>query len=232
MPMDYFVWAARSPERTIVIDTGFTEPVAQKRKRTWLRDPVDSLALLGIDPDSVGDVILTHMHYDHAGNFNKYKNARFHLQETEIHFCVGRHMRFPLMAHAFEVEDVTGVVVLNFAQRVNLYTGPMEIAPGISTIASGGHTPGFQFVRVHTKRGWVALASDATHFYENIERGIPFPGATNMPDLMEGFELVRAAADSPQHIIPGHDPEVMKRYPAVSPELEGIAVRLDVAPAK
>lgn len=232
MPMDYFVWAARSPERVVVIDTGFTEPVARKRKRIWLRDPVDSLRLLGIDPDAVEDVILTHLHYDHAGNFMKYRRARFHLQETEIQFCVGRHMRFPMIAHAFEVEDITGVVKLNFDQRMHLYTGPMEIAPGIVAIASGGHTPGFQFVRIHTRRGWVAVASDATHFYENLESGRPFPAATNIPDLLEGYDRVRAAADSPQHIVPGHDPEVMKRYPAVSKELEGIAVRLDLPPSR
>jgi glyoxylase-like metal-dependent hydrolase (beta-lactamase superfamily II) len=113
-----------------------------------------------------------------------------------------------------------------------MHTGPAEIAPGFTIIPTGGHTPGFQFCRIHTRRGWVALASDASHFYENLESNRPFPAATNIPDILEGFDKVRAAADSPQHFVPGHDPEVMKRYPSVSKELEGIAVRLDVMPNK
>jgi hypothetical protein len=52
----------------------------------------------------------------------------------------------------------------------------------------------------------------------------------NLGDALEGYDTLRRIADSPRHIIPGHDPLVMARYPAVSKELEGIAVRLDVMP--
>src|SRR5262249_22307867 len=72
MPMDYFVWVAVSAERAIVIDTGFTAEVAAKRKRTFLRDPIDALKLVGADGDAVQDVILTHLHYDHVGNFHRF----------------------------------------------------------------------------------------------------------------------------------------------------------------
>jgi glyoxylase-like metal-dependent hydrolase (beta-lactamase superfamily II) len=65
--------------------------------------------------------------------------------------------------------DVVGIVRLNFAQRVKLYDGPAELSPGITLHPVGGHTPGMQFVRVHTSRGWVVLASDVTHYYENME---------------------------------------------------------------
>src|SRR6476660_6152835 len=68
MPMDYFTWAIRNAERTVVVDTGFTAEVAAKRKRQHLRCPVESLRLLDIDPDTVDDVVLTHLHYDHVGN--------------------------------------------------------------------------------------------------------------------------------------------------------------------
>ena len=79
MPMDYFVWVAKSPKHTFVIDTGFTAEVAAQRKRTYLRCPVESLKLIGVDPAAVKDVIQTHLHYDHVGNFAKFPKARFHL---------------------------------------------------------------------------------------------------------------------------------------------------------
>src|ERR1700731_2179804 len=81
MPMDYFVWVAKGGGRTFVIDTGFNADVSEKRKRTFLRCPVEGLTALGIDADTVEDVILTHLHYDHVGNFDRFPKARFHLQE-------------------------------------------------------------------------------------------------------------------------------------------------------
>ena len=231
MPMDYFLWVAVGPDRAVVIDAGFTAEVAAQRGRTFLRDPVEALGLLGVDVDNVRDVILTHLHYDHVGNFGRFPEAEFHLQEPELAYATGRYMRYPKMSHAFEVEDVVGIVRLNYARRVRLYNGQVELAPGITMHPVGGHSAGLQFVRVHTKRGWVVLASDVSHFYQNMEQGRPFPTAFHVGQMLEGFDALYAAAPSPAHIVPGHDPEVMRRYRAPSPELEGIAVRLDEAPA-
>jgi glyoxylase-like metal-dependent hydrolase (beta-lactamase superfamily II) len=94
----------------------------------------------------------------------------------------------------------------------------------------GGHTPGLQSVRVHTRRGWVVLASDAAHYYEHMEAGRCFPTIFNLGDVLEGYDTLRRLADSPRHVVPGHDPLVMARYPAVSKALEGVAVRLDAMP--
>ena len=95
MPMDYFVWVARGGGRTFVIDTGFSAEIAEKRKRTFLRSPIETLGALGIDANEVGDVILTHLHYDHAGNFDRFPKARFHLQERELAYATGRYMQYP-----------------------------------------------------------------------------------------------------------------------------------------
>jgi glyoxylase-like metal-dependent hydrolase (beta-lactamase superfamily II) len=230
MPMDYYVWAAVSPERSIVIDTGFTAETAARRGRRFLRDPVDALKLIGIEPDAVKDVILTHLHYDHVGNFTRFAKAQFHLQEPEIHFATGRHMRHHATSHSFELDDILNVVRLNYAQRVRFHNGAAEIAPGLTVHPAPGHSAGLQFVRVHTKRGFVVLASDATHFYENMDTARPFPVLVSLPDTIDGYDKLRAVAPSPDHIIPGHDPEVMRRYRAPSPPLEGIAVRLDEPP--
>jgi glyoxylase-like metal-dependent hydrolase (beta-lactamase superfamily II) len=230
MPMDYFVWAAVSPERSFVVDTGFTAEVAARRKREWLRCPVDSLRLIGLDPDRVEDVILTHLHYDHVGSFHKFARARFHLQEPEMRYATGRYMRHRRLRHSFEVEDVAGMVRMLFADRVVFHEGDAELAPGVSLHVCGGHSAGLQCVRVNTKRGPVVLASDVTHFYENMESGRPFTTAFHVGDMLEAFDRLRALAPSSRHIVPGHDPEVMRRYPAAA-GLEGIAVRLDLEPS-
>ncbi len=114
--------------------------------------------------------------------------------------------------------------------RVEFYDGDAEIAPGISVHLIGGHTLGLQSVRVHTNRGWVVVASDAAHYYENMLAKRPYSTVINIGDMVDGWKRLRALADSPDHIVPGHDPEVLRRYPAPNAALEGIVARLDVAP--
>lgn len=230
MPMDYFVWLVRDAERCFVVDTGFSEAVAGQRKRTFLRTPREGLALLGVDAATVRDVIITHMHYDHVGTFFDFPAAQFHLQDTEMSYATGRYMRHGRFNHGYEVDDVVGMVKLVFKNRVSFHLGSAELAPGISVHHIGGHTAGLQCVRVATARGWLVLASDCSHYYEHMEKGRVFPTAFHIGDMVEGYDKLRALAESPQHIIPGHDPLVMDRYPAPAEGLEGIAVRLDVAP--
>ena len=230
MPMDYFVWLVRDGTRTIVIDTGFTAEVAAKRKRTFLRGPREGLALLGVKAEEVRDVVVTHLHYDHIGTFHDFPAARFHLQDAEIAYATGRHMRHSRFNHGYEVEDIVGMVRLVYDGNVEFHAGEAELAPGLTLHHIGGHTAGLQSVRVHTRRGWAALASDASHYYEHFETGRCFPTIFHVGDTVEGYDTLRRLAESPQHIVPGHDPLVMVRYPAASRDLEGIAVRLDVMP--
>jgi len=229
MPMDYFTWVVRGEGRTIVVDTGFTAEVSAKRGRTHLRCPIETMSELGIDADSVDDVVLTHLHYDHVGNFHKFAKARFHLQTREMGFVTGPYMRYPKFGHSFEVEDVVGMVKLNFKGRVEQHNGDFELAPNVTLHHVGGHTPGLQIVRVMTKRGWVVLASDAAHYYENVERVHAFPLVFNVADMLEGHRRISAAADSPQHVVPGHDPLVLQRYPRVAGDEVGM-VSLHLAP--
>jgi glyoxylase-like metal-dependent hydrolase (beta-lactamase superfamily II) len=232
LPMDYFVWVVRNGERVIVVDTGFTREIAAQRKRTYLRTPKEGLALLGIDAAKVKDVIITHLHYDHVGTFQDFPAARFYLQDTEMAYATGRHMRHHQFNHSFEVEDVIGMVRMVYADRVEFVDGTRDIAPGISVHRLGGHTDGLQCVRVATRRGWVVLASDSSHYYEHMEQGRCFPTVFHVGDLVDGYAKLRLLADSRNHIIPGHDPEVMQCYAAPDPSLEGIVVRLDVEPRK
>src|SRR3984893_6944067 len=84
--------------------------------------------------------------------------------------------------------------------------GPSSSLRASACTRSGGYTPGMQFVRVHTGRGWVVLASDVTHYYENMEAGRPFTAAFHIGEMLEAYDALRAHAPSPQHIIPGSPP--------------------------
>ena len=192
--------------------------------------PADGLQLLGIDAAQIQDVILTHLHYDHAGTLESFPRARFHLQDKESTFATGRCMCHDFFRQPYNVEDLVAMIRHLFAGRITFHDGAAELAPGLSVHLVGGHTAGLQVVRIWTKRGWVVIASDATHLYANMGRGAPFPIVYNVADMIEGYRVVRELADSEDHIVPGHDPLVMQRYPPPSAELHGVAVRLDVPP--
>jgi glyoxylase-like metal-dependent hydrolase (beta-lactamase superfamily II) len=226
--MDYFVWVAISDDKTWVIDTGFNQAAAKKRKRTFLRCPSEGLTLLGVDCRNVEDVIITHLHYDHIGNFNLFPNARFHLQDSEMAYATGRYMAHPFFSAAYEEDEVVAMVRNVYAGRVEFYDGDAQLADNISLHHIGGHTLGLQVVRLWTEKGWLVLASDASHYTDNMKLGKPFPIVADVTQMVDGWRLIETLADSPRHIIPGHDPAVMKIFSAPSKEMEGIVVRLDL----
>jgi glyoxylase-like metal-dependent hydrolase (beta-lactamase superfamily II) len=228
--MDYYLWVIRGDGRVVVVDTGFNQDMAEKRGRTLLRTPVEALELVGVDAGEVKDVVITHFHNDHVGAFDSFPKASFHVQDDEMAFATGRYMRHDRFSRPYEPDHVCGMVRLVFRDRVVFHDGDEEIAPGLSVHRIGGHTAGLQAVRVNTRRGWVVLASDASHYYEHFESGRGFPLVFHVGDLIEGYGKLKKLAASPRHVIPGHDPLVMQRYPAVSPALDGIAVRLDADP--
>jgi glyoxylase-like metal-dependent hydrolase (beta-lactamase superfamily II) len=227
MPLDYFVWLIRGGGREIVVDTGFSAAMAAKRGRDHLRCPTAGLRMLGCDARTVKDVVITHLHYDHAGNFDLFPTAALHLQDLEMRYATGRYMGHECFRGAYEVEDVVGMVRRVYENRVEFHDGDEEIAPGISLHLIGGHTMGIQAVRVATRRGWLVLASDASHFYANMEQTRPFPIVWSVADMVDGYRKLQRLAESPAHIIPGHDPLVLERYPAPSKESEGIVARLE-----
>lgn len=230
MPLNYYVWVVSNGARSILVDTGFNEAMAKKRGRQIVKPVAEGVKALGIAPESVKDVIITHMHYDHAGNLPLFPNARYHLQDSEMEFATGRCMCHRTMNHGYEPEDISRMVHCVFDRRVDFHDGAAEVAPGIEVHHVGGHTRGLQSVRVKTRRGWVVLASDASHFYAHMEQDRLFPIVYNVGDMLEGFRTLRRLATSPSHIVPGHDPLVMERYPAAKPGMEDWIVRLDADP--
>jgi glyoxylase-like metal-dependent hydrolase (beta-lactamase superfamily II) len=229
MPMDFFVWVLRGGGRTIVVDTGFDAKMAQKRQRKITRPVAEGLKAAGVDPSGVKHVILTHMHYDHAGNHDLFPNASYHVQDREMQYCTGRCMCHAALRVPFEAEDVNAMVEKLYQGRVTFHDGASEIADGVTVHLVGGHSRGLQFVRVRTRRGWVVVASDASHYYANFEQRRLFPIVCDVSEMLEGYNAMHRLASSPGHIVPGHDPLVLKRYPAV-PGGPFDIVRLDAEP--
>jgi glyoxylase-like metal-dependent hydrolase (beta-lactamase superfamily II) len=213
LPLDYFVWVIRNAQRTIVVDTGFTHETAERRKRSLAHLPADALKAVGVDAAHVTDVIITHLHYDHAGGLAAFPAATFHVQDSEMNFVTGRCMCHPRLRHAFEVEDVVTMIRRLYDGRVHFVDGDETIFPGVSVHRAPGHTPGLQCVRVETARGAVVLASDACHYYANKARQNPFPILVSLPDMIDSWAKLERLAASPDHVVPGHDPEVLRLYP-------------------
>jgi len=221
MPMDYFIWLIGCADgRSIVVDTGFDEAVAARRGRKVLRSPIVGLAALGVDVSAVGDVLVTHLHYDHVGNTRAFPRARFWVQEKELHFTTGRYMCHGFFRLAYEPTEVAAMIDRLFDGSVFPVDGDVEVVPGVSLHWVGGHTAGLQVVRVHTEAGWLVLASDLMHYYENFQAPNLFPVVYRPEEVLDGFTRVRSLASDPRLIVPGHDPEVMKRFAAEPADAE------------
>lgn len=145
-------------------------------------------------------------------------------------FATGPCMCPGHMQKSFTADHICQMVQNVYSGRVEFHDGDAAIAPGVTVHKIGGHSRGLQCVRVMTQRGWVVVASDAAHFYENVEQGKPYSVVVDVADMIKGFKRLHELADSPSHIVPGHDPLVLERYPAFRDNLRGIVHRIDVAP--
>jgi len=226
----YYVWVIKGPHGTFVCDTGFDEKAAKERARKITHPVGEGLGALGVDPDKVDHVIATHMHWDHAGNYDLFPHARYHVQDEEMAYCTGRCMCHQMLRIPFSASDVLAMVKKVFAYRVEFHNGAEELAPGIIVHKIGGHSKGLQCVRVKTRRGYVVVASDCIHLYSHIDEGRVFPITYSVGDTLEGYKTIGKLATSRQHIVPGHDPLVCEIFPAAKPGLEGWVVRLDAEP--
>ena len=228
--ISYYVWVIKGPHGAFVCDTGFDEAAAKERGRKIIHPVGEGLKALGVEPDNVKHVIATHMHWDHAGNYDLFPNARYHVQDTEMAYATGRCMCHPTLRMPFSEGDVHAMVSKIYAYRVDFHDGVEELAPGITVHKIGGHSKGLQCVRVKTKRGYVVVASDCIHLYSHIDEGRVFPITYSVGDTLEGYKTIQKLASSRQHIVPGHDPTVLDLYPAASAQLKNWVCRLDVEP--
>jgi glyoxylase-like metal-dependent hydrolase (beta-lactamase superfamily II) len=227
--MDYFVWVLKRGDKVILVDTGYDSGEATARGRPIAMDPREALRPLGISPEAVTDVIVTHLHYDHAGGLHMFPNAKLHMQSAEMAFATGPCMCHDHLRAPFSAGHICEVVKRLYSGHVIFYDGEAEIADGVTVHCIGGHSRGLQCVRVRTSGGWMVLASDASHYYENFMARKAFPIVVDLQDMMDGFETLERLASHPRLIVPGHDPLVREIYPVgAAPHIH----RLDPGPTK
>jgi glyoxylase-like metal-dependent hydrolase (beta-lactamase superfamily II) len=177
---------------------------------------------------SVEHVILTHLHYDHAGSLGLFPNANFHVQDAELAFATSRHVCDHPTRAPFDGEPVAQLVRRLYADHVVFHDGDDEFAPGIALRVCPGHTAGLQVVCCETARGTVVLASDAAHLYANVTRKVPFPIFVDEAEYRRAQQrALELAGGSLDHLIPGHDPLVLKCFPC-----ENDIARVDLAPLR
>jgi glyoxylase-like metal-dependent hydrolase (beta-lactamase superfamily II) len=219
MPMSYFIWVVRGEWGAIVVDTGFSAETARMHGRNYLASPGELVAELGIKPSDLKSIVLTHLHYDHAGCTSDFPGVKLVVQVAELRQWCGPRARPSIvgsgLAHLVLPADVASVCRANLAGGVTWVDGDAVIAPGVSVHRLGGHTEGIQVVRVSTTEGEVVLASDASHFYENLTLRRPYPVVDDVAAATTAFERLTELASMDELIVPGHDPAVLERFPPV-----------------
>ncbi|MFV0295394.1 MAG: N-acyl homoserine lactonase family protein [Hyphomicrobiaceae bacterium] len=230
--LDFFTYVLKGGGRNWIVDTGMTAVQSKRmgREYDFLCRPSEALARIGVDAATEPDVILTHAHFDHVGTLEDYKNARFHIQDEEMIHVTGRDMTMKPFRAAYHPDDVKQLIDLVYADRMVFHDGDVEIAPGIEFILVGGHARGQAVLRVNTKRGWVVLASDAVHVYDETDFERPFAIFYDLAGMIDGYRRINQLAGHRDLLIPGHDARVTKAYPAAGPGMEGQILRLDEPP--
>ncbi len=226
--LDYFFYLLRDETgRTVLIDCGFRPDEGERRGRTCLIAPLEALVRLGVQPDDVDRVIVSHLHYDHIGNLHAFERADLVVPARELEFWTSRRAREPHFWMHIDPADVQRVADARDSGRVIEIAGTSTIEPGITAIEVGGHSPGQQMLLVNTPSGKRVLASDAIHLYEEFERRRPFAVIVDLDEMYSAYEL--AATLSGEHdaiVVPGHDPLVAQRFPALPGEVSELGVTL------
>jgi glyoxylase-like metal-dependent hydrolase (beta-lactamase superfamily II) len=223
----YFLWVLQGPEGPILIDTGFTHrlgklkgvPVEHMRTREAL------LASVGVDPNEVRRVILTHMHWDHFDLEGAFRHATFWVQRREVEFWAGDTARDPWFRRWVSDSLTEDLRTLRAADRLRVIDGAQEPFPGVRLEWVGGHSPGMQIVTVETAKGAFVLANDALTTYRNLREWAP--PAIHLCGIQECLDAMRRIRDltggDESRLCPGHDSEVWQRFPEVKPGVYRLA---------
>jgi glyoxylase-like metal-dependent hydrolase (beta-lactamase superfamily II) len=216
LQMDYFFWILRNAQETIVIDTGFSAAAGERRRRQMTMAPAQALAQLGIDPAAVKRLILTHAHWDHTGNLDLFPNAQILMSRTELAFIGSDVAHRPMLANVMDEDDNRFILQLAAQGRVTPIDHEDRSIEKIVLRELPGHAPGQLAVIVERPEGNVILSSDVTHYYDELAHDRPFNVFTDLIAMYRSLEILRGLAAQPGTVVvPGHDPEVMRRFPAI-----------------
>jgi glyoxylase-like metal-dependent hydrolase (beta-lactamase superfamily II) len=213
------VWVVRGGGHNILVDSGFYRD--QFFKQWHVTDyvkPSEAIARIGLKPEDITDIVISHMHWDHADGADLFPKARIWIQKEELEYYAGTAWQSRRTHGGIDPDDVLALVKLNTEGRVGLVNGDaQEILPGITCYTGGKHTYASQFVGVNTAAGTVVLASDNLYLYENLEKHLPIAGALDPESNLRAQDRMKQIAGDPKWIIPGHDPAEMTKFPNPAP---------------
>ena len=219
-PIDFYIWLLRRGDEVILVDTGFDRAEAKLRGFEIRQDIGDALSPFGLQPEDITKLIVTHLHFDHAGGLHLFPNATLYMQADEMAYATGPCMCHDALRAPYTGAHICEAVMRLYAGKLVFFDGDAEVADGVTAHAIGGHSRGLQAVRVRTDAGWLVLASDAAHFYENLTLRKPFPIVVDLEDMLRGFDTLERLASSPDLVVPGHDPLVRSYFPqGLAPEV-------------
>jgi glyoxylase-like metal-dependent hydrolase (beta-lactamase superfamily II) len=211
------VWPVKlAGGRVIVVDAGFyREKFLQQWKPLAYTRPADAVSAgLGIAPESVTDVVISHVHWDHADGADLFPRARIWIQREEFEHYIGDGGT--VLDRAIDRDVAAMLFQLKAAGRVHLIDGDdREIAPGVRVYTGGKHTFASQYVSVQTRSGPVILASDNAYLYENLEKHLAIAQTLDPQSNLAAQSRMITLAGAPNRVVPGHDPGVFLRFPVV-----------------
>lgn len=198
------IWVLTGPT-TIVVDTSVpaqgkpAEFIGEDFVRSVGQEPANAIRSTGIDPKDVEYVLLTHLHWDHAGNCDLFPDARVLVQRAELRYAIapGRFFSKSFLSTLGGWDRPPYLV-----PGLDVIDGPTTIAPGLSVLPVPGHTPGSQAIVAETAWGSFCIAGDAVCTYENIERDLPPGFHVDVDASMDSMDRMRGVAD---HLLPSHD---------------------------
>ncbi len=217
MNIQMMVWLLKgSNGSNILVDAGFyREKFFKQWKVNGFIKPSEAIAKAGLKPEDISDVIITHMHWDHADGMDLFPKARVWIQNDEYVYYAGEAWQGKGSHGGIEPEDVLALVRLNTEGRVRLVKGDdQEAIEGIRFYTGGRHTYASQYVSVNTKAGTAIIASDNCYLYENLDKHAPIAQTLDAASNLKAQDRMKQLASSARLIVPGHDPAVFTRFPS------------------
>jgi glyoxylase-like metal-dependent hydrolase (beta-lactamase superfamily II) len=219
MDIAMMVWLVRGNGKNILVDSGFyREQFFKQWHVTGFVKPSDAVKRAGVQAEDITDVVITHMHWDHADGMDLFPNARVWLQKEELDYYAGAAWQSRRTHGGIDPDDVIAAVKLNLQGKMGLVDGDaQEILPGVTCYTGGKHTYASQFVGVNTAVGTVVLASDNLYLYENLEKHVPIAATLDAASNLRAQDRMKQLAPNAKLIVPGHDPAVLTRFQEVQP---------------
>ncbi len=200
-------------DKNILVDTGFSDEFCKKFtdgiKQEENQNPITQLKSVGVNPENIDEIILTHAHFDHFSDIvNECTNAKIHIQKKEYDFSLN-----PSHPWFQQFIDINLLKQMNNENRLNLIDGDCELFDGIKVITTAGHTVGHQSVIVDTEKGKFCITGDAVINYISLENDMGPGFNASLIECMDSLKRIKDLSNQGVAIIAGHDPKMLKHFP-------------------